>query len=128
MLRNRMAVSALCAAALSGCGAGKQQAAHPPRANPQPPAAAARAEPSPQAANPYVDQVRAVAAKQLEKPVSAVAPNARFVQDLGFDSLDAAEFIMELEDKYQVTITDADEKHFTTPENAAAWLAKHVKK
>lgn len=126
MLRNRMICSALCIAALSGCGAGKKQTAQAPHATPKPPAATS-ATPS-QAANPYVDQVRAVAAKLMEKPVSDFPPNARFAQDLGWDSLDMAEFIMEVEDTFQVTVSDADEKHFTTPENAAAWVAKHVKK
>ncbi|MCQ2865642.1 acyl carrier protein [Helicobacter pylori] len=50
--------------------------------------------------------MQAVIAEQLEIDVSQVTPEAKFVKDLGVDSLDIVELIMALEERFGIEIPD----------------------
>ncbi|GAA7287599.1 hypothetical protein BD0097_07220 [Helicobacter pylori] len=52
------------------------------------------------------ETIRAVIAEQLEIDVSQVTPEAKFVKDLGVDSLDIVELIMALEERFGIEIPD----------------------
>ena len=47
-------------------------------------------------------------ADRFNVPVSAVTGKTNFQQDLNLDSIDSLELIMELEDTYDISISDAD--------------------
>lgn len=47
-------------------------------------------------------------ADRFNIPVSAVTGKTNFQQDLNLDSIDSLELIMELEDIYDISISDAD--------------------
>lgn len=47
-------------------------------------------------------------ADRFNVPVSAVSGKTNFQQDLSLDSIDSLELIMELEDIYDISISDAD--------------------
>lgn len=47
-------------------------------------------------------------ADRFNVPVSAVTGKTNFAQDLNLDSIDSLELIMELEDIYDISISDAD--------------------
>ena len=47
-------------------------------------------------------------ADRFNAPVSAVSGKTNFQQDLNLDSIDSLELIMELEDTYDISISDAD--------------------
>lgn len=47
-------------------------------------------------------------ADRFNVPVSAVSGKTNFQQDLNLDSIDSLELIMELEDIYDISISDAD--------------------
>lgn len=47
-------------------------------------------------------------ADRFSVPVSAVTGKTNFAQDLNLDSIDSLELIMELEDIYDISISDAD--------------------
>jgi acyl carrier protein len=49
-----------------------------------------------------------IACSQLGLDREAVTPESRLFEDLNFDSLDAVEFTMELEDQFDITLSDAD--------------------
>ncbi|GAA9265422.1 acyl carrier protein [Helicobacter pylori] len=52
------------------------------------------------------EDIQAVIAEQLNVDVAQVTPEAEFVKDLGADSLDVVELIMELEEKFGIEIPD----------------------
>ena len=60
------------------------------------------------------DGVRAIIGTRLGKNISQVVDSASISADLGADSLDAVEIIMELEEKYGIFIPDKDAKSLAT--------------
>jgi acyl carrier protein len=55
-----------------------------------------------------LDKVQEMIAKQLNLQPSDVAPEKEIVKDLGADSLDVVEMLMNLEEEYGITIPDED--------------------
>lgn len=53
---------------------------------------------------------------------SAVAPNASLVEDLNADSLDLVEYIMSVEERFRVTVSDEDVQQLTTVGETQAYL------
>eukprot|EP00892_Ulva_mutabilis_P008130 jgi/Ulvmu1/568/UM001_0576.1 len=51
-----------------------------------------------------IDDVQDVIADQMGLDMEKVTPDARFIEDLGADSLDTVEVMMALEEKFEVTI------------------------
>ena len=54
------------------------------------------------------ERVAAIIVDKLGVSESQITPEATFAQDLGADSLDTVELIMELEKEFDITIPDAD--------------------
>ncbi len=52
------------------------------------------------------DRVCTLAADQAGMKRAEVVPRSHFIQDLNFDSLDKVEFVMVLEDEFEVSIPD----------------------
>lgn len=53
-----------------------------------------------------LDKIAAMLAEQLGIPASKITPESRIVDDLGADSLDVVELLMQLEDQTGKTIPD----------------------
>jgi len=51
-----------------------------------------------------------------------VTPEARFVEDLGADSLETVELIMGLEDRFGVSISDEDAEKIRTVQAAVDYI------
>ncbi|MCJ7543671.1 MAG: acyl carrier protein [Phycisphaerae bacterium] len=68
-------------------------------------------------------QVIAIVAEQLDRPVEAITPASRFVEDLEADSLDTIELIMEFEDRFEVRLPDEDAEKIDTVQQAVDYLA-----
>ncbi len=56
-----------------------------------------------------------------------VKAEASFTNDLGADSLDTVELIMEFEKEFGVTIPDNDAEKITTVGDAVAYIQEHAK-
>ena len=55
------------------------------------------------------DRVKEIVAEQLGVSLEQVTTEAKFVEDLGADSLDTVELVMALEDEFGAEIPDEDE-------------------
>lgn len=55
-----------------------------------------------------------------------VTTDANFVKDLGIDSLDYAELVMEFEQNFNIKIPDADAEHMQTINQAINYIQKKV--
>ena len=69
------------------------------------------------------EQVKEVIVDKLGVDEAKVVPEARFVEDLGADSLETVELIMGLEDKFGVSIADEDAEQIRTVQAAVDYIA-----
>ena len=56
------------------------------------------------------EEIKEVIVEKLGVDEAKITPEARFVEDLGADSLDVVELIMGFEEKFDLTISDEDRK------------------
>jgi acyl carrier protein len=56
-----------------------------------------------------------------------VAPESKFVDDLGADSLDLVELIMSFEDKFGIEISDEEAEKLQTVQDALNYIDEHTK-
>jgi len=75
-------------------------------------------------ANDLAAKVNAIIADKLGVDESDIAPNSSFTNDLGADSLDTVELIMEFEKEFDVTIPDEDAEKIVTVGDAVSYLAE----
>lgn len=61
----------------------------------------------------------------IKTPADQIADEAKF-SSLGMDSLDSVEFIMEIEDRFEIEIIDEDAEKITTVAEAAALVDKLI--
>ncbi len=69
-------------------------------------------------------KVRAIIADQLMVDLDEVTDEASFVEDLGADSLDTVELIMEFEDEFGVEISDEDAEKIATVGEAITYMTQ----
>lgn len=60
------------------------------------------------------DQVKELIANQLNKPISEITEEKEVVKDLGADSLDVVEMLMNLEEQCGITISEEDSMNIKT--------------
>jgi acyl carrier protein len=68
------------------------------------------------------DKVRQIIADQLGVKKEEVTDNAKFVDDLGADSLDTVELVMALEEEFGVEIPDEDAEKLATVGDAMRYI------
>ena len=71
-------------------------------------------------------KVKAIIVEKLSVDEADVTNEASFAGDLGADSLDTVELIMELEKEFKVTIPDADAEKISTVGDAIAYIEEHL--
>ena len=54
------------------------------------------------------ERVKELISKQLNKPVAEITDDKEVVKDLGADSLDVVEMLMNLEEEYDITVPEED--------------------
>ncbi|WQW43092.1 acyl carrier protein [Helicobacter pylori] len=70
--------------------------------------------------------MRAVIAEQLEIDASQVTPEAKFVKDLGVDSLDVVELIMALEERFGIEIPDEQAEKIVNVGDVMRYIEKQL--
>ncbi|MCC7162221.1 MAG: acyl carrier protein [Anaerolineae bacterium] len=73
------------------------------------------------------EQVKAIIVDKLGVDEAKVVPAARFREDLGADSLDLVELIMEFEEKFGGEISDEEAQKINTVGEAVTFLDTHKK-
>ena len=71
------------------------------------------------------EKVKKMIVDQLGVNESEVIPEAKFIDDLGADSLDIVELIMALEDEYGIEIPDEDAEKIETVGDAIRYIEEH---
>ncbi len=71
------------------------------------------------------DQIRDIIVEQLDVSEDEVNPDARFVDDLGADSLDVVELIMRIEEELEIEIPDEEAEKLQTVKDAVAYVESH---
>jgi len=74
------------------------------------------------------ERVKKMIVEQLGVSESEVVPEAKFIDDLGADSLDIVELVMALEDEYGIEIPDEDAEKIETVGDAIKYIEEHMKK
>ncbi|GAA8368105.1 hypothetical protein HpDR4_10010 [Helicobacter pylori] len=72
------------------------------------------------------ETIQAVIAEQLKIDVSQVTPEAKFVKDLGVDSLDIVELIMALEERFGIEIPDEQAEKFINVGDVMRYIEKQL--
>jgi acyl carrier protein len=72
------------------------------------------------------DRVKEIIAKELEVGVQQLTPEAKFIEDLGADSLDIVELVMALEEEFSLDIPDEDAEKMKTVGDAMSYLKSHA--
>jgi len=72
-------------------------------------------------------RVKAIIVDKLGVEESEVKPEASFTNDLGADSLDTVELIMELEKEFGISIPDNEAEKIQTVADAIKYIEEHAK-
>ena len=72
--------------------------------------------------------VKAIIVKLTRVDGKKVEPAARFIQDLGCDSLNVVELVMECEDQFGIAISDAEGEKIKTVQDLVAQVKTSLKK
>ena len=72
------------------------------------------------------DRVKQIVVEQLGVSEDEVSGDSSFVDDLGADSLDTVELVMELEDEFDMSIPDEEAEKIQTVGAAVEYIHKHL--
>lgn len=68
------------------------------------------------------EKITSILTEKLGIPQSEITPDASFVKDLGIDSLDYAELVMEFEQTFDIKIPDDDADKLQTIAQAITYI------
>ena len=71
------------------------------------------------------EKVKDIIVEQLGVNPEQVTPAASFIGDLGADSLDTVELVMELEEEFEINIPDDAAEKIQTVGQAVEFIEKH---
>lgn len=72
------------------------------------------------------EKVKQIIVDQLGVDGDEVTPQAKFVEDLGADSLDTVELVMALEEEFGIEIPDEDAEKIATVKDAIDYIKSHT--
>ena len=72
------------------------------------------------------EKVKQIIVEELGVDENEVTPNARFIEDLGADSLDTVELTMRFEEEFNIEIPDEDAEKIATVQHAIDYINEHL--
>lgn len=73
------------------------------------------------------DKVKEIVSQQLDVEIGEVKEEARFIEDLGADSLAIVELVLAFEEQFEIDIPDEDTEKIATVGDAIKYIQDHVK-
>lgn len=70
-------------------------------------------------------QIQKLAAEKFNSDLDKLQGDENFTEDLGLDSLDQVEFLMQVEDEFDIEITDEEGEKLTTVNKYVEYLESH---
>ncbi len=74
------------------------------------------------------DRVIEIVCEQMGQSKEKVSETTSFINDLGADSLDTVELVMELEDEFDLSIPDEEAEKIKTVGDAIKYIEEHSAK
>ena len=71
-----------------------------------------------------LEKIQEMLAEALNLPIEKVTPDAKIVDDLGADSLDVVELLIQLEEEYGIIIPDEEAETLATVADVANIIEK----
>ena len=75
---------------------------------------------------PVEERVKVIIVEQLGVEENDVIPAAKFIEDLGADSLDTVELVMAFEEEFDIEIPDEDAEKITTVGDAVQYIKENT--
>lgn len=72
------------------------------------------------------EKVKEIIVEQLGVDAAKVVTGAKFVEDLGADSLDTVELVMAFEEEFDIEIPDEDAEKIRTVDDALSYVKQKV--
>jgi acyl carrier protein len=76
-------------------------------------------------AKPVEERVKEIIVEQLGVEEDEVLPAAKFIEDLGADSLDTVELVMAFEEEFDLEIPDEDAEKIATVGDAFSYIKEN---
>ncbi len=73
------------------------------------------------------ERVKKIVAEHLGVEAAQVKEDAKFIDDLGADSLDTVELVMAFEEEFGIEIPDEDAEKITRVKEAVEYIEAHAK-
>ena len=73
-----------------------------------------------------IKKVKEITSEQLGVDESQITSEAKFIDDLGADSLDTVELVMALEEEFDIEISDEEAEKLITVQKVIDYLEDHV--
>ncbi|MCY7377060.1 MAG: acyl carrier protein [Pyrinomonadaceae bacterium] len=71
------------------------------------------------------DKIKQIIVDELGVDEAEVTENARFIEDLGADSLDLVELVMRFEEEFDIEIPDEDAEKIQSVRDAYSYVEQH---
>ena len=72
-------------------------------------------------------KVKSIIAENLGVAEDEIKNTSSFIEDLGADSLDIVELVMQMEEEFEVEIPDEEAENIKTVQNAIDYITSHKK-
>lgn len=74
------------------------------------------------------DRVKKIISEKMDVPEDKISTQTSFVNDLGADSLDTVELVMQLEDEFDIKIPEDDAERIQTVGQAVEYISNELQK